>query len=157
MNGPILHKYVDNGIACFTNVTLASGERVMLSVAAEEGFAVFRLHLGGRVPGKRVFDSTVQDLARMTRVIARDDGTLPPLPQAVDEHRDDGAMLTFLEAANADVGAAAEGRAIPGAVDAFDPEAPPPRPLAMVTRLALVAADEADLVRRYERARNTPA
>lgn len=154
MNGPILHKYVDGG-ASFANLALPSGERLFLSIA-KSGFAIRRLHLGGRIPGRRLFAADAAAVERMRCVLARD-SSLPPLPQATELHRDEGAMASFLDAALADLGALKDGHAVPGAVDDFDPDDPPLRPLAAFTRLALTASDVDDCARLFERAKNTPA
>ena len=156
MSNVILHKYVDSSGACFANITLQSGERVFLSIAAK-GFAMFRLHLGGFIPGRRLFAVDPQVLARMQRVLAYDNGRLPALPQARELHRDEGAMAEFLDAAIEDLTAVNEGRPVPGRVEALDVENPPERPLSLLTRLALTARDAADCIRLLERAKNTVA
>jgi hypothetical protein len=154
MHPPILHKFVDDGGACFANLTLRSGERVFLSIA-QTGFALFRLHLGGRIPGRRLFAADAQALARMHRVLAREAERLPLLPQATELHRNEGAMAEFLDAALEDLNAVNEGRAVPGRVEALDVDNPPERPLSVLTRLALTAGDAADCVRLFTRAANT--
>jgi len=156
MSHAILHKYVDSSGACFANVTLQSGERVFLSIAAK-GFALLRLHLGGFVPGRRLFVADARALGRMHRVLAHDNGRLPALPQARDLHRDEGAMAEFLDAAIEDLTAVNQGRPVPGRVEALDVENPPERPLSLLTRLALTARDAEDCVRLLERAKNTIA
>lgn len=155
MPAPVLHKYVDDGRACFANLTLGSGERIFLSVAAT-GFAVFRLHLGGRIPGRRLFEADAAGLKRMHRVLARETLRLPLLPRARDLHRDQGAMAGLVDAALVDIEALQAGRAVPGAVERFDTGNPPERPLALLTRLALTAHDIPDCLRLLTRARNTP-
>ena len=64
-------------------------------------------------------------------------------------------MHKFLDAATVDLNAAAENKPIPGKVDALDLDNPPERPLSLFTRLALTARDADDLVRLFERTRNT--
>jgi len=90
----------------------------------------------------------------MTNVLARDAGQLPPLPRA-KKHQDDSAMHAFLDASSADLRAAAENKPIPGKVEALDLDHPSERPLSLFTRLALTAHDSDDLVRLFERIRNT--
>jgi hypothetical protein len=154
MPHPTLHKFVDDGSACFANLTLRSGERVFLSIAAK-GLALFRLHLGGRVPGRRLYAVDGAALMRMRRVLARDAARLPALPRGRDVHRDEGAMAEFLDAALADLAALNAGQAVPGRVEALDAEHPEERPLSLMTRLALTANDAADCIRLFARAQNT--
>ncbi len=72
------------------------------------------------------------------------------------EHRDDGAVMEFMDAAIIDLKAVGEGKPVPGAVDAIETENPPPRPLALITRFALTMPDAQTLALRLERTRNTP-
>lgn len=155
MHRPVLHKYVDDGRACFANLSLPSGERVFLSLAAS-GFVLFRLHLGGLIPGRRLFEADPAALRRMLRVLGREATRLPALPRARDLHRDQGAMSDLIDAAITDLEALNAGATIPGAVARFDTQDPPERPLSLLTRLALTAADIDACVRLYTRARNTP-
>jgi hypothetical protein len=62
--------------------------------------------------------------------------------------------MEFMDAAIVDLKALGEGRAVPGAVDAIDSDNPPPRPLALMTRLALACATAGELTERFERTRN---
>jgi hypothetical protein len=155
MPAPVLYKYLDFGERAMADLSLRSGERVFLSIVPR-GFAVHRTHLRGLVPGRRLFIADAEVAERLTRVVTRDAAMLPPLPQATQRHRDESAMVELLEAATADLTAVADSRPVPGHVDAFDPENRPERPLSLFTRLALTAADGADLARRFERAANTP-
>jgi hypothetical protein len=148
-----LYKYLDLGPRAFADITLPTGERVFLSVSPK-GLAVHRLILGGFIPGRRLFAVNVEDRDRMVRVLTRDEGQLPPLPTATKEHRDDGALMEFMDAAIIDLKALGERKPIPGAVDAIDTENPPPRPLSLLTRLALACASAAELSARFERTRN---
>jgi len=150
----ILHKYIDLGPRAFCNITLPSGERVFVSVQPK-GITVHRLHLRGHIPGRRLFGAGTDDGERMVRVMLRDESRLPPLPTATERHRDDGAMMEFIDAAIVDLKALGDGKAIPGAVDAIDTDNPPPRPLALLTRLALTCATAAALAERLEGTRNT--
>jgi hypothetical protein len=150
----VLHKYIDGGRACFANLTLVSGERVMLSLA-RGSFALLRLHLGGYLPGRRLFVANAFEVIRMQRVLQRHASTLPALPRATMVHRDDAQMEAFLDAALVDLKAVTDGRPAPGAVGSLDLDAMPDRPLALLTRLALTGRDAADCVRLYERAKNT--
>jgi hypothetical protein len=135
----VLHKYLDFGARALSNVSLQSGERVLLSIAPS-GFALRRLHLRGLLPGRSLFSAAAPDVDRMARVLERDAAGLPALPRAA-VHRDEAAMLEFVDAATADLKAIAENRPVPGAVDALDLENRPERPLSLLTRLALTARD----------------
>src|SRR5262245_10021676 len=154
MSEPTLHKYFDFGDRALANVTLASGERVLLTIV-DNGFAVHRLHLFGMVPGSCLFGANTPAVKQMINVLARDTHQLPPLPRAKGKHQDDSAMHAFLDAAAVDLRAAAENKPIPGKVEALDFENPVERPLSLFTRLALTARDAEDLVRLFERTRNT--
>jgi len=153
MSEPVLHKYFDFGDRALANLTLPSGQRVLLTIVPA-GFAVHRLHLLGTIPGHCLFGANEPGYKQMMAVAARDARTLPPLPRA-RKHKDEAATHAFLDAAAADLKAAADGKAAPGPVAARDLEHPPERPLSLFTRLALTARDETDLVRIYERLRNT--
>lgn len=129
MSEPILHKYFDLGDRALANVTLTSGERVLLTIVPE-GFAVHRLHLFGMIPGRCLFGAGVVAAKQMVNVLTRGTQQLPPLPRAKkhqDESKDDA----------------------PGS------DSPQERPLSLFTRLALTARDEDDIVRLFERTRNT--
>jgi hypothetical protein len=154
MSEPILHKYFDFGERALSNLTLASGQRVLLTIVPA-GFAVHRLHLLGTIPGRCLFGGNALAYKQMAAVLARDTHQLPPLPRA-KKHKDDSATHAFLDAAIADLKAVGENKPVPGHVEALDLDNPPERPLSLFTRLALTARDEDDLVRLYERARNTP-
>lgn len=154
MPDPVLHKYYDFGSRALSNITLRSGERVMLSIVPR-GFALRRLYLNGFLPWGSLFSANATDAARMARVLARSSNDLPPLPRA-EQHRDDAAMLELLEAATIDLKAVADKKPVPGAVDALDLENRPERPLSLFSRLALAASSADDLVRRFERTRMLP-
>jgi hypothetical protein len=153
MPEPVLHKYLDFGERAMSDLALPSGERVFISVLST-GFAVHRTHLGGLVPGRRLFIVDAADTARLARVIARDAHLLPALPRA-RQHRDESATMTSVDAATADLTAMTESRADPGSVNSLDLRHPNERPLSLFTRLALTAGDAADLARRFARAFNT--
>jgi hypothetical protein len=121
MADPILHKYFDLGDRALANVTLASGDRVLLTILTA-GFAVHRLHLFGIIPGACLFGANKPAYEQMMTVLLRDVAQLPPLPRARGQHQDDN---------------------------------PPDRPLSLFARLALTARDADDLVRLFERSRNT--
>jgi hypothetical protein len=91
MPKPILHKYFDFADGALANLTLASGERVLLSIVPSGRFAVRQFHLAGFVPGRRLFRALPLEAERMAQVLARDAGRLPPLPTASREHRDESA------------------------------------------------------------------
>lgn len=154
MSTTVLHKYFDANGRAFANIAFTSQDRVLLSVVAG-GMAIFRLHLWGRIPGRRIFATDAVTAERMHRVLVRGSSRLPVLPRACDMHRDEAAMSAFLDAAIVDLKAVGEGRAVPGAVDALDLEQLPERPLSVFTRLALTAVDRDDCARLFERVRNT--
>ena len=154
MSDPVLHKYFDLGDRALANLTLESGERVLLTIVPA-GFAVHRLHFFGMFPGGCLFGANTVAAKQMTSVLARDARQLPPLPRAKGKHEDDSATHAFLDAAHVDLRAAAENKPIAGKVDAIDLDNPPERPLSLFTRLALTARDTDDLVRVFERTRNT--
>ena len=153
MAEPILHKYFDFGDRALANLTLESGERVLLTIVPA-GFAVHKLHVFGMIPGRCLFGANDIAATQMTSVLVRDTGQLPPLPQA-RKHKDDSAMHAFVGAALVDLQAAAEEKPVPGNVAALNLDNPPERPLSLFTRLALTAPDTDDLVRLLERTRNT--
>jgi hypothetical protein len=150
-----LYKYLDLGPRAFADLTLPSGERVFLSLSPK-GLAVHRLILGGFIPGRRLLVVNTEDRDRMVRVLTRDEAQLPPLPTATKEHRDDGALMEFMDAAIVDLKALGEHKPVPGAVEAIDTDNPPPRPMSLLTRLALACPDAASLRARFERTRNIP-
>jgi hypothetical protein len=153
MSEPVLHKYFDFGDRALANLTLGSGERVLLTIVPN-GFAVHMLHLFGLIPGRCLFGANDLASKQMISVLSRDASLLPPLPRA-KKHQDDSAMHSFLDAAAVDLKAAVDNKPIPGKVDALDLENPPERPLSLFTRLSLTARDTDDLVRLFERTRNT--
>lgn len=128
MPDPILHKYFDLGDRALANLTLKSGERVLLTILPA-GFAVHLLHVFGIIPGRCLFGINEPGYRQMTTVLARDQQLLPPLPRAKGKHQDD--------------------------MSGRDPADPAERPLSLLTRLALTAQDADDLTRLFERTRNT--
>jgi hypothetical protein len=153
MSEPVLHKYFDFGERSLANLTLESGERVLLTIVPA-GFAVHRLHLFGMIPGSCLFGANALALQQMMNVLTREERQLPPLPRA-RKHKDESAMHAFVDAALVDLKAVADDKPVPGKVDALDLDNPPERPLSLVTRLALTARDAEDLMRLFERTRNT--
>ena len=153
MSEPVLHKYFDFGERALANLTLESGERVLLTIVPA-GFSVHRLHLFGMIPGSCLFGANMLAMKQMITVLIRDTRHFPPLPRAA-KHKDDSAMHEFLDAALVDLKAAAEDKPIPGNVGALALDNPPERPLSLFTRLALTARDTEDLMRLFERTRNT--
>jgi hypothetical protein len=149
----IFHKYFDLGDRALANITLPSGERVLLTIVPN-GFAVHRLHLWGTVPGRCLFGMNDPGMKQMMKVLVRDAHQLPPLPRA-KKHQYDAATHQFLDAANTDLKAINEKKPVPGRVEALDVNNRPERPLSLFTRLALTANDADDLVRLLERTRNT--
>ena len=126
MSDPVLHKYFDFGDRALAKLTLESGERVILTILPN-GFAVHSLHLFGIIPGRCLFGANGVASKQLADVLARDTRHLPPLPRAEGKHEDD--------ASHRNVGTE--------------------RPISLFTRLALTARDVDDLVRLFERARNT--
>lgn len=126
MSEPVLHKYFDFGDRALARLTLGSGERVILTILPN-GFAVHSLHLFGIIPGRCLFGANGAASKQMADVLTRDVRHLPALPRATGKHQDD-----------------ASGR--DGSTE---------RPLSLFTRLALTARDTDDLVRLFERTRNT--
>ena len=125
MSEPVLHKYFDFGDRALANLTLGSGERVLLTIVPN-GFAMHMLHLFGLIPGRCLFGANDLASKQMLSVLTRDASLLPPLPRA-KKHQDETS----------------------------DPDNAPERPLSLFTRLALTARDADDLVRLFERTRNT--
>ena len=130
MPDPILHKYFDLGDRALANLTLKSGERVLLTILPA-GFAVHLLHVFGIIPGRCLFGINEPSYRQMATVLSRDAQFLPPLPRARGKHQDDMATAPR------------------------EPTDPPERPLSLLTRLALTAQNAEDLVRLLERTRNT--
>jgi hypothetical protein len=155
MPEPVLYKYLDFGERAMADLSLASGERVFVSIVPR-GSAVHRTHLRGFVPGRRLFLADAEETTRMARVLARGQFEWPLLPRATKQHRDDSAMMEFLDAAVVDLKAVSEGKPNPGLTEVLELESRPERPLSLFTRLALASADSADLTRRFERVFNTP-
>ena len=154
MPDPVLHKYYDFGSRALSNISLRSGERVLLSLVPR-GFALRRLYLNGLVPWGSLFSANAADTARIARVLSRTVAELPPLPKAT-HHRDDAAMVEFIDAATIDLKAVAENKPVPGAVESLGLENRPERPLSLFSRLALAASSADDLVRRFERTSMLP-
>jgi len=125
MSDPVLHKYFDFGDRALANLTLESGERVLLTIVPA-GFAVHKLHLFGTIPGRCLFGANDLASKQMIDVLTRDARQLPPLPRAKKQQD-----------------------------EAPDSDPPSERPLSLFTRLALTARDADDLVRLFERTRNT--
>jgi hypothetical protein len=87
MSGPVLHKYFDFGDRALANLTLPSGQRMLLTILPA-GFAVHELHLFGMIPGRCIFGAGGDALERTIETIRRDSAQLPPLPRA-KKHQDD--------------------------------------------------------------------
>ena len=88
MSDPVLHKYFDFGDRALANLTLESGERVLLTIVPN-GFAVHKLHLFGTIPGRCLFGANPIAATQMTNVLVRDARQLPPLPRAKGKHEDE--------------------------------------------------------------------
>jgi hypothetical protein len=101
MTTPMLHKYFDFGDSALANLTLPSGERVLLSIVPSGRLTVRRLHVGGFVPGRRLFRALPIEAERMTEVLARGAAQLPRLPTATRRPRSLFTRLA-LAADNAD-------------------------------------------------------
>ncbi|MBX9772955.1 MAG: hypothetical protein K2Y71_00975 [Xanthobacteraceae bacterium] len=89
MSEPVLHKYFDFGDRALANLTLGSGERVLLTIVPN-GFAVHMLHLFGMIPGRCLFGANELLAKQLLDVLRRDPKLLPPLPRA-KKHQDDSA------------------------------------------------------------------
>ena len=140
--GGTLHKYVERGPgAGFANLTLPSGERLLLSLAYGR-VSIHPLYLRGFVPGRAIHKADADSVARAIRILSPDLERFPELPN-------DAAMQALLVGATAaltDPGIFAEG---PSAGDL------PLTPLSVLTRAALAQEDSAALVRLLTRAANT--
>ena len=89
-----LHKYVErNQGAGFANITLPSGERILLSLA-KGGISIHPLYLRGLIPGKAIHAADAVAFERAIAVLARGLDRYPELP-------DDAAMQAFLVGATA--------------------------------------------------------
>lgn len=139
---PVVHTYLERGAGGFANVTLASGERILISVAAN-GLRVHRLILWGRVPGRTVHVANAAELRQAVTVIARDVDRLPKLPDAAAID----ALLTDAIAALKNATPLRGPRDSDGATLSA---------LAVLTRAALGAADAPSFARTLSRAAATP-
>jgi hypothetical protein len=136
-----LHKYIERGPGTgFSNLTLASGERLLLSLA-RGGISIHRLYLRGLFPGRAIHAADAAAVERAIKVLARDLDRYPELPN-------DAAMQALLVGATAAL---------------TDPDifsrGPsdgnlPLTPLSVVTRAALAQEDSAALIRLLTRAAN---
>ncbi len=138
----IVHRYMERGAGGFANLTLPSGERILISIAAS-GLRIHSLIWGGRLPWGRLYAADAASLARTVRVVARDSDRLPELPK-------DAAMDAFLTMATAALKNPDEYQR------PLDGEDFPMSHLTVVTRAALAEPDAASLVRRLSRAAATP-
>jgi hypothetical protein len=125
---PVVHRFLDRGPSGFANVTLASGERIFISLASS-GLRVHRLLLRGLIPGRKLHAADAAALARAAAVIARSVSDLPKLPDNI-------AMDSFLAVAAASL--AGTGSFADGLVD--EDNFPITR-LSLLTRLALASSD----------------
>jgi hypothetical protein len=139
MGEAVLHKYFDLGERALANLTLQSGERVLLTIMPA-GFAVHRLHFYGMIPGTCLFGANMPGVKQMVTVLARGATHLPRLPRAKGTHRIEPTRLEPVDS---------------GQTTTDKPDNMEERPLELFTRLALTAHDAEDLVRLYERTRNT--
>jgi hypothetical protein len=136
-----LIRYNDRGASGFANLTLDSGERVFISLAAS-GLRVHRLIFFGRLPGRTLHVADAAAVRRAATVIARTIDALPPLP-------DSAAMDALLAKAITTLNAAAAGTIVgDGNAGATT--------LKVLTRAALAEPDAASFVRRLSRAAITP-
>lgn len=140
---PSVHNYLERGAGGFANVSLASGERIFLSLAAS-GLRVHRLIWNGRLPWGKLLTLSADEVRRMVRTLGREIGALPELPK-------EAAMQAFAVAATQAI-------ADPGVYgrQPLDGEGFPVTSLALLTRAALAEPDAAALVRRLSRAAVTP-
>jgi hypothetical protein len=140
---PSVRNYLERGAGGFANVSLASGERIILSLAAS-GLRIHRLIWNGRLPWGRLLAASADEVRRMVRSLGRELDTLPELPN-------DAAMQAFAVAATQ----AISDPAIYGR-QPLDEAGFPATSLAVLTRAALAERDAASLVRRLSRAAVTP-
>lgn len=136
-----LNKFHDRGRSGFANLTLASGQRIFLSLA-KSGLRVHPLIFRDWLPGRRLFAADADTVAAIVRVLARDVDRLPELPEWA-------AMDSFLAGAIRSIKDPRAAAAAPIAGDATS------TPLAVLTRAALAQPDSAALVRRFTRAAAT--
>jgi hypothetical protein len=95
-----LHRFVDRGGSGFSNIELASGQRVLVSVAQRvtrggdprfpedqmlvaHSLRIHDLHLFGRFPGRTVFAADDAVYARLVRHVAAGRVTLADLPASM--------------------------------------------------------------------------
>ena len=136
-----LNRYNDRGASGFANLTLDSGERIFISLAAA-GLRVHRLILFGRIPGRTLHVADAASVRQAAKVLVRDLGRLPPLP-------DGAAMDSLLAGAITALKTAASGIAV-------GEDRTPTTVLEILTRAALAEPDAAAFVRRLSRAAVTP-
>jgi hypothetical protein len=141
-SAPVVHTCRERGAGGFANLTLASGERILISIAVN-GVRVHRVILWGRIPGRTLHVAGAAHLAQAVKVIGRDIDRLPQLP-------DSAAMDALLTSAIATLNDAQLRR---GAVDG---DGRPLSALTVLTRAALAAPDAAAFVRTLSRAAATP-
>ena len=136
-----LHKYVERGPSSgFANLTLPSGERILLSLA-KGSISIHPLHLRGFIPGRALHAADAASVERAARVLARDLDRFPELPN-------DAAMQAFLVGATAaltDPDIFSKGPADGNL---------PLTPLSILTRAALAQEDSVALIRLLTRASN---
>jgi hypothetical protein len=140
---PIVHKLVHRGAGGFANLTLASGERILISIAPS-GLRIHRLHFGGLLPRRRLHAAGASELAGTINVLGRDLARLPALPERA-------AMEAFLVTATQTIADPGVYRRGPVGEDGL-----PVTPLVLLTRVALAEAGAAALARRLSRAAATP-
>ncbi len=140
---PSVHNFLERGAGGFANVSLASGERIFLSLAAN-GLRLHRLIWNGRLPWGKLLAASGDDLRRMVRTLGREMDSLPELPK-------EAALQAFTVAATQAISDPSIYSRQP-----LDAEGFPATSLALLTRVALAELDAASLLRRLRRAAVTP-
>jgi hypothetical protein len=140
----VVVRYNDRGDkGGFANLLMANGDRTFLSLGVS-GLSIHNLILWGRLPGRSVYTASADAVSQMVRVLARDVGSLPKLP-------DNAAMDSFLLTAARALADPSVYKQLPLDEDGF-----PMTHLTVLTRAAIAESDRDAVVRRLTRAANTP-
>jgi hypothetical protein len=140
---PTVHNYLERDPGGFASISLLSGERVFLSLAAS-GLRLHRVIWNGWLPWGKLLSASPDEVRRMVRTLGREIDALPELPK-------DAALQALTVAATR----AISDPSIYGR-QPLDGEGFPASSLSLLTRAALAERDAAGLVRRLSRAAVTP-
>jgi hypothetical protein len=140
----MLQRYVDRGASGFAKLTLRSGERILISLAAS-GLRIHRLMLFGLIPGRTLAVLDAGAVERVSTALGREAASLPDLPEKA-------GFAAFLASAEAAIADPAAYRLSPAAAG----DTLPPTRLALLTRAALAATDGEAFARRITRAAAMP-